>query len=229
MSSSLRWGSKPLESLEPISTRGWTRGVLRRVELEGVSHRWSFKVRSPKTKERLKILKQSQIYLLCACLTNLTDLHVPTYIYDCMTIFMWSFVCSLGETAEMHPCFENWFCMILLFCSAIIIHKGFLKRSSWASEHVILGTQAGNIIEHDSVIYEADTATEDVWETRQHDINVLTRHTGTRQQLSSRMWSEATFFLTVCIMNLPDVMWYRNTEHDKYWPNRTDIERENKT
>lgn len=214
MSSSLRWGSKPLESLEPISTRGWTREVLRRVEHEGVSHRWSFKIRSPKTKERLKILKQSQTYLLCACLTNLTALHVPTYMYDCMTIFMWSFVCSLGETAEMHPVFANWFRMILLFCSAIIIHKGFLKRSSWASEHVILGTQASNKIEHDSVIYEADTETEDVWETHQHDIKVLTRHTGMRQQLSSRMLSEATFFLTVCIMNLPDVI--QNTEHDKY-------------
>ena len=78
MSSSLRWGSKPLESLEPISTRGWTREVLRRVEHEGVSHRWSFKIRSPKTKERLKILKQSQTYLLCACLTNL---HSPTCSY----------------------------------------------------------------------------------------------------------------------------------------------------
>lgn len=178
MSSSLRWGSKPLESLEPISTRGWTREVLRRVEHEGVSHRWSFKIRSPKTKERLKILKQSQTYLLCACLTNLTALHVPTYMYDCMTIFMWSFVCSLGETAEMHPFFANWFCMILLFCSAIIIHKEFLKRSSWASEHVILGTQAGNIIEHDSVIYEADTATEDVWKTHE---NTPTWHQGFNQ------------------------------------------------
>ena len=156
---------------------GWdTRGPLEEWSMKVFSHRWSFKIRSPKTKERLKILKQSQTYLLCACLTNLTALHVPTYMYDCMTIFMWSFVLLIG--GKLRRCIHSLqidFVWFLLFCSAIIIHKEFLKRSSWASEHVILGTQAGNIIEHDSVIYEADTATEDVWKNTWKHTNMTSR------------------------------------------------------